>query len=133
MKVKSMFIPKLIRRRHAMAGHELQSRGKNLVLIALLSTAILPVPVVCSQPTTIETVKKSRGFGKWLGTIVPCILSLISAEVAIRQNKDNPDRKEVVFAAKFMRMLTAVIGCFFLDDWISTDFKEWSLGSSNIK
>jgi len=77
--------------------------------------------------TTFETIKKSRGIGKWFGTIIPCFLSLLSAEVAIRQNRDNPDRKEVVFAAKFMRMLTVVLGCFFLDDWISTDLKEWSL------
>lgn len=101
---------------------------KNTMLIVLLSMTCpaLATAGPSTQQTTIETIKKSRGLGKWFGTIIPCILSLISTEAAIRMNKDKPDRKEVVVAAKFMRLLCVVLGCFFLDEWTKTDFKDWS-------
>ena len=104
--------------------------SKVTALIALLSIYSVPVFAACDQTTTVETVKKSRGLGKWFGTIIPCLLSLISAEVAIRENKNNPDRKEVVAVAKFMRFFSLLSACFFLDEWIKTDFKEWSFRNS---
>lgn len=107
---------------------------KNVVLIALLSVSSAPVFAMNSSGVAnvahtgiIETIKNSPGTYKWLGTIVPCILSLVSAQMAITMNKDNPDRKDIVVGAKFVRLLCLVIGCFFLDEWIETDLKPFAL------
>jgi hypothetical protein len=99
---------------------------KNIVLIALLSMGSAHV----YGASTIETVKEHRGIARWMGTIIPCVLSLVSAEVAIRSNKDNPDRQEVVVGARIMRLLSLVFGAFFIDEWYKHEFKPWSLGKS---
>lgn len=98
---------------------------KKIVFILFLSVTSMPPLIEASssaQPTIVETIKNSRGIGKWLGTIIPCLLSLISAEISIRCNRDNPDRKEVVLAAKLMRLISIGTTCFFLDEWMKTDF-----------
>lgn len=106
--------------------------SKRLVLIALLlisgsqAVAASPAPKV----SFIETVKQSKGLGKWLGTIIPCALAGISAHIAIKMNKNRPDRAEVVTTSKVIRFLSGMLGCFFLNDWIDTDFKSWSIGKS---
>lgn len=109
---------------------------KNVALIALLSISSVPVFAMDSSDFAnvakrgiIETIKNSPGTYKWLGTIVPCILSLVSAQIAITVNKDNPDRKEIVAVSKFIRLLSLVIGAYFLDEWMKTDFKEFALNS----
>lgn len=109
---------------------------KNVALIALLSISSVPVFAMNSSgiPNVantgiIKTIKNSPGTYKWLGIIVPCILSLVSAQIAITANKDNPDRKEIVAVSKFIRLLSLVTGAYFLDEWIKTDFKEFALNS----
>lgn len=106
---------------------------KNAVLIMLLmmgsshhACAASSLPKV----SFIEMVKNSRGLGKWLGAIIPCALASLSAHVAIKMNKDFPDRTEVVTTSKVIRFLSFMLGCFFLNDWIDTDFKQWSLSGS---
>lgn len=106
---------------------------KNAALITFLMicgsqslVAASPVP----KQSFIETIKDSRGLGKWLGSIIPCALASFSAHIAIKMNKNNTDRAEVVTTSKVIRFLSFMLGCFFLNDWIDTDFKSWSLGKS---
>lgn len=112
---------------------KLRKTGKNAVLITLLIVCgSQQVFAASSAPKVsfIEMVKNSRGLGKWLGAIIPCTLAGISAHVAIKMNKDHPDRTEVVTTAKLIRFLCLIVSGFFLNDWIDTDFKQWSLSGS---
>lgn len=114
-------------------GQQGKGMFKNAVFITLLMVCgSTQVYAASSTPKVsfIEMVKNSRGLGKWLGAIIPCALASISAHVAIKMNKDYPDRTEVVTTSRVIRFLSFIVGCFFLNDWMDTDFKQWSLSGS---
>lgn len=104
---------------------------KKIALIVLLSISSLQV-AHASEAGFIQRVKNSPGTSKWLGTIVPSVLTCLSMEWIIRVNKENPDRQHVVSAAKSLRFVSFIGGLYFFHQWFNTDFKEWTLSGSDM-
>ncbi len=105
---------------------------KKVALIGLISiSSLLPMNIDgadVEQRHTHECGKVSL----WFKAIIPSILSYASLEWFVRANRNNPDRHQLVENVKYAQWAPFIIGCYCLNLWMDTDFKEWSLSKPTV-